>query len=131
MTTRPPPARAVVLGILPLLLLASACATAPSRGPFAEGVECTEVEVFNERWEDLTVYLVRDGMYHRLGRVTGKTSRVLTVPRHIALCHGWMTLVAAHPDRKPHARSAEFQLLPGERAHWTIELYSGPSPVVY
>jgi len=31
----------------------------------------------------------------------------------------------------PHHASAEFQLIPGERAEWVIELYPGASPVIY
>lgn len=132
MTTRYAPARGPLF--LLLLLPLQACTGATSaKDAFAPPADRrpTEVEVFNQRFEDLTVYLVRDDLFVRLGRVTGKTSRVLKVPRHHLLADTWVTLVAAHPDRVPHHASAEFQLIPGERAEWVIELYPGASPVIY
>lgn len=131
------PARTALSAAVPLgtALLAAACAGGPGPSPAFTGspaeVGRTEVHVFNGRWEDLTIYLVQEGAYHRLGEVTGKTSRVLRIPDRLACCPGWMRLVAAHPDHVPHARSAEFQIIRGERARWSIELYAGPSPVVY
>jgi hypothetical protein len=125
------PARATLLLALPLL---AACATGGSNPYTAPSGKApiTEVEVRNERWEDLTVYLTLGGStFVRLGQVTGKTTGVLRIPDNHTHRSDWMRLVASHADHEPHTTSAEFQIMRGERAFWIIPLYPGPTPVTY
>ena len=118
---------------LPLLLLPLVAACA-GLGPFgAHGridTRAAHVTVRNDHWEDLTIYLERDGSSFRLGVVPGNSQRSLTVP-HAYLSKGTaMYLAAMQIGRETHARSAPFGLAPGSRARWVISLNHMASPVI-
>jgi hypothetical protein len=70
--------RALVL--LSLLVATTACGAMMRRGPVVEG-EPTTVEVQNQNFLDMTVYVWSGQQRVRLGTVTGLTTRVLTLPR--------------------------------------------------
>ena len=64
-------------------------ASAQGVEPEQSGVEAiendgtVEVQVRNNNWHDLRVYALRNGRRYRLGTVTGLTSAVLRIPRHL------------------------------------------------
>lgn len=115
--------------LLAVLFLAS-CATLP--GPFAGGRQAPsdgEVEVRNPHWDDLTVYVEREGALLRLGIVPGNTDRTLTVPGAYLSVNGRVRLVARAPDRSTRAVSEDFEMARGRRMGWAIGLASTPSAV--
>jgi hypothetical protein len=63
-----------------VFVLGACAARAPS--PFAEATREEEirVEVRNDNYLDVTVYVMRDGMSYRLGDVTGSSSATLEIP---------------------------------------------------
>ena len=54
----------------------------------------TTVRVINNNWDDVTVYAVRDGYRHRLGKLTSFTSRVFTLPPTFLIWTGELRLIA-------------------------------------
>lgn len=116
-----------------LLLLAGGCGGPPSPdGPGPRTTPRTELEVENLQWEDLTVYLVHEGRYVRLGWVVAQTSELLVIPEPWAHAMESVYLVAAHPsDREPHAFSWSFLIQPEERHRWVILPTPGPSQVIH
>lgn len=121
------PARAP---ILLFLLLLGACQTASS--PFRDGVASTRtgVEVHNDHWESLGIYLDRDGVRTRLGVVEGNTTRLLKVPDECLAAAGWVRLVAVETGRRDHASSEMFAIHSGEKATWRTGPTDHATPVV-
>ena len=129
MSPSTPPARAP---ILLCVLLLSACKSAPSSDVFRATApqHQTRVEVVNDHWEDLTVYLDRDGARSRLGIVNGKSSRVLKISDDLLSVGAWVRLVAVEPGRHDHAHSEVFAIDRGDRATWRTGPQDHPTPVV-
>ncbi len=70
---------------------AAAAQTAPEEG---SETPRTTVRVINNNWDDVTVYAVRDGYRHRLGKLTSFTSRVFTLPPTFLIWTGEIRLIA-------------------------------------
>ncbi len=66
--------------LLMLLVATAACGTLMQRGPVVEG-ERTTVEVRNQNFLDMNVYVLRGQQRVRLGTVTGLSTRTLALPR--------------------------------------------------
>jgi hypothetical protein len=66
--------------LLALLVATTACASLMQRGPVVEG-ERTTVEVRNQNFLDMNVYVLRGQQRVRLGTVTGRSTRTLNLPR--------------------------------------------------
>jgi hypothetical protein len=88
------------------------------------------VEVHSNHWENLTVYLERDGVRSRLGAVGGNASRMLKVPEDLLAHGGWVRLVAVETGRRDHAYSELFSLESGGSATWRTGPGDHPTPVV-
>lgn len=116
------------LGSLLVLALLGGCAMSPfvRRGPAP--VPAT-VEVRNDRWEDLTVYLEREGGSFRLGVVPGKGNTTLEVPEDYLRMNCWVRLVARTAGRETRAASETFGMDPGSRVSWFVPLTNGETPV--
>lgn len=125
---RTPPARCLMFF---LVLLSTGCA--PRFTPFGakRGGEEVRFEVRNQRWEDLTIYLEREGTRVRLGVVPGNETRTLTVPRGLTPTHCWGRLVAMSTGRESRAVSEVFGLAPGDHGSWEIPLGNGLSAVSF
>lgn len=126
-----PPAR--FLGLLFLAMASTAaCATLP-RTPFtssrAREPEGAQVRVKNPHWEDLTIYLDRQGTLFRLGVVPGNESRTLRVADVYVRANCWARLVAMTTGREQHAASEVFGLAPGDYAVWEVGLIGRSTPV--
>ena len=123
-----PPVRAL---ILLCVILLTACQSARSSDAFVIAPrDQTRVEVFNDHWEDLTVYLDRDGTRSRLGTVNGNTSRVLKIRDDLLSSGGWVRLVAVETGRRDHAHSEDFAVQRGDRVTWRTGPQDHPTPVV-
>jgi hypothetical protein len=115
------------------LLTMSACA--PRRaarsvqwGPPA-GESITQLEVRNDQWDDLTVYLEREGARFRLGTVAGMSTRVLEVPPEYVTQGGNVRLTGMRPGARLMAASVPFDLARGQHVAWVAARTSGPTPV--
>lgn len=128
MLHRPPPARWLPL-VVALPLLAGCATVNPFRHSATDPTEDALVHVSNDRWEDLTVYLLREGSLFRLGVVSGKSSTRLTVPADYVRLNCTLRLVARTIGRETQSASEEFGIGPGSRIRWHIPLTSGTSPV--
>jgi hypothetical protein len=62
-------------------VLATACGSGRSSRPGPEAT--TVLEVDNQSFNDMTIFIVNGGQRVRLGRATGKTKTALTIPRGI------------------------------------------------
>lgn len=71
--------------LLPLLVLSllSTSGCGPTRPSRPGGDPVTTLEVDNQNFSDMTVYLVNGGQRVRLGRATGKTRTTMTLPRGV------------------------------------------------
>jgi len=116
--------------ILLCVLLLGACQFA--RAPLASSASPrpTRVEVFSDHWEDLTIYLERDGVRSRLGTVNGNSSRVLEIRDDLLGLGGWVRLVAVESGRRDHVRSDVFAMQKGESATWRTGPRDYLTPVV-
>ncbi|MDP2955878.1 MAG: hypothetical protein Q8N53_05620 [Longimicrobiales bacterium] len=125
---RVPPARSAFF-----LLLLSTAACAPSLGQFATHRRSDAVSaqflVRSAHWEDLTIYLDREGSLFRLGVVGGNDSRTLRIPDEYLRANCWGRLVAMSPAREPHAVSEIFGLAKGDYGVWEIGTIGRSTPV--
>lgn len=70
-----------VLLVASIAMLANACGSSRSSRP---GTEATTVlEVDNQSFNDMTIFVVNGGQRIRLGRASGKSRTALTIPRGI------------------------------------------------
>ena len=114
--------------LLAALALAG-CSTLPFRDHPSRHAPTT-VRVENSRFEDLTVYLEREGAQIRLGTVPGKGATTLEVPGDFLSFNCWLRLVARSTGRETRAASIVFGIDPGSRVSWQIPLTSRETPVV-
>ncbi|HSG50078.1 MAG TPA: hypothetical protein VLA43_19795 [Longimicrobiales bacterium] len=112
------------------LLALGGCATInPYRPPAAAAHADAEVTVQNPQWEDLTIYLERDGGRMRLGVVPGNSSKTLAIPDYLISRNSMLRLVALSSGRHTHGVSSYFDLDPGCRASWSVGLTGLATPV--
>lgn len=127
MSYRVPPSR------LLLLVVAFALGACTTFSPFhpapASTHEDSRVTVNNPQWQDLTVYLERDGGRMRLGVVPGNTSRTLTIPDSFVTPNCVLRLVALSSGRELHGSSSQFELVPGSHATWSVGITGTVTPV--
>lgn len=82
---------------LALTLGAGACATGGgpgARNDAEQDAEVTLLEVENDNWQDVNVYMVRGVSRFRLGTVTGNTSATFEVPATMLAAGGELRLMA-------------------------------------
>jgi len=127
-----PPARARLL-LLVATATAAACATTSPAARFGspgdQGPEGARIQVRNPHWEDLTIYLDREGTFFRLGVVPGNENRTLGVADMFLRANCWGRLVAMTTGRTQHAASEVFGLAAGDYAVWDVGLVGRSTPV--
>ena len=109
MVRSPPPARLLSL-LVALPLLAGCLSMSPFRRARYVPPDGAVLDVRNDRWEDLTIYLSREGSLLRLGVVSGKGSTTLTVPEDYVRLNCTLRLVARTIGRTTQGASQEFGL---------------------
>ena len=114
-----------------LLVVAGACAPRAAQWTSASARPATLLEVRNDRWDDLTVYLERGGALLRLGTVPGLATKVLKVPAAYLPRSGGARLKAMRPgSRSPVLATSElFNLAEGQQVAWVAARTSGPTGV--
>ncbi|MGH7511640.1 MAG: hypothetical protein ACREOQ_01835 [Gemmatimonadales bacterium] len=114
-----------------LLLLAAGCARspAPSAGPSPEASAASDtgrasraiaVQVNNENFNDMSVYLVHDGARWLVGQVGGLTKATLTVPASLAPPDERVRLRAEAIGGGGATMTPLLIVPPGQRVYWTI-----------
>lgn len=112
---------------LAVALLIAVLACAPKLGELRlpSDRSSTTLEVRNDRWDDLTVYLDRGGVLLKLGTVPGLSTKVLRVPEAYLSPDGGMVLKAKRPGSGVLATSVPFNLARGQRVEWIAARTSG------
>ena len=105
-------------------LASSACASrkAPQDAtPAPSRVEPVTLRVTNANWSDVRIYLVRSGMWLRLGLVTSQSSVEFTVPPDFTGQSG-SVMVVARPVAGRGSWSQELNgILPGDELELSVE----------
>lgn len=117
-----------LLSILAVVTLAGCITASPFRHRTPAPGEST-VEVRNDRWEDVVVYLAREQSLFRLGVVQGKSSATLTIPEDYVRLNCWVRFVARTNGGNTQAVSELFGMGPGSRLSWFVPLTNGETPV--
>jgi hypothetical protein len=118
-----------LLPALGALTLAGCANINPYRPPPASPHADARVSVQNSHWQDLTVYLEREGGRMRLGVVPGNSSRTLSIPDPFVTPNSLLRLVAVSSGRETHGISEYFELGPGSRASWSVGITGLATPV--
>jgi hypothetical protein len=114
-----------------LLLLAAGCARspAPAAGPSPEASAAPEggetsraiaVQVNNQNFNDMRVYLVHDGARWLVGQVGGLTKATLTVPASLAPADQRVRLRAEAIGGAGATMTPLLIVPPGQQVYWTI-----------
>lgn len=126
MSYRVPPSRLLLFFVVAL----AGCATASPFRPSSDSAHAdARLTVRNPQWNDLTVYLVRDGGQMRLGVVPGNASRTLTIPDSYIPANCLLRLVAMSSGRETQGASDYFELEPGSQATWSVGITGTVTPV--
>ena len=113
-----------------LLLTAAGCAHSPapaaSPSPITDGNDSTRpsralaVQVDNQNFSDMNVYLVSGGTRWLVGNVAGLTKATLTIPAGVVPADQRVRL-RAQPIGAPGSISTPTLIVPpGEQVYWTI-----------
>jgi hypothetical protein len=114
-----------------LLLLAAGCARspAPAAGPSPEAAAAADsgrasraiaVQVNNQNFNDMSVYLVHDGARWLVGQVGGLTKATLTVPASLAPADERVRLRAEAIGGGGATTTPLLIVPPGQQVFWTI-----------
>lgn len=105
--------------LLLLLLIVAACRSGAPRGP-EEMVPPTTLRVDNQGFADMNIYALRSGGERiRLGRVTGHTVEVFTLPSYIATS-GRLRFLADPIGSNRTPVSDEISVTPGDQLNLVI-----------
>jgi len=101
-----PVSRAMVLALTALVIAGACSRTSP--GP-VDPASASYLEVQNQSFWDMNIYLIRSGGRTRLGSVPGKSTRVLTIPE-MFVSPGIQVQFMADPigsSRTPYSQSID------------------------
>ncbi len=102
-------------------------ATAPSPAPSQADRGKTRVEIDNQNFNDMTIYLIEPGTRVLLGSVTGLTKTTLTIPRG-GVGGDWKVVLLADPvGGSSPIRTPSLLVAPGQSVFWTIGANSADS----
>jgi len=102
-----------VLLILGTGVVATAC-TGGGRGVRPGSEPVTTVEVENQNFSDMTVYLVNGGQRIRLGRATGKSKTALRLPRSVLTFPRELQFQTEPMGRRDIASTSRIWVSPGD-----------------
>ena len=120
------------MGLLGLLALAAGCgasrSTPASPSPkqdasadsVADGRDPIRVEIDNQNYSDMNVYLVSQGTHMLLGSAPGLSKTTLSLPAG-SVSAQWQVRLQADPIGSSGAiRTPTLLVAPGQRVYWTI-----------
>ena len=99
------------------LLGGESCVSSRSRGPAGPR---TALEVDNQGFTDMTIYVVNSGQRIRLGLATGKTTTTLTIPASVVGSGRELSFLADPVGSSRSARSEQLFVRAGETVTLTI-----------
>ena len=102
-----------------LVLLISSC-TPTRRGPQGPEPPQTTVQVQNQNWLDMNVYVLRGSQRVRLGTVTGASTRVFTIPSNLVFGATSLRFLADPVGSSRTPISQEITITPGDQVTLTI-----------
>lgn len=111
------------LAVAALALTLTACAPGKSvqNGPLPPASATTRVQVTNNNWSDMTVYVERNGMKQRLGTVTSMSDRMFRIPKVFMSSSGSVRLVADPIGSRDTYMTSPVQVWPGQTVGFTIQ----------
>jgi hypothetical protein len=110
------------LSLAAAALLASGCAHGnPASGEGELGERQSVLQVSNNNWSDMTVYLVRGTMRQRLGTVGSLTTSRFKLPEHIFTSPDPVRLVADPIGGARTYTSPPVLIGPGQTVEWRLE----------
>ncbi len=80
----------------------------------------TTVEIINNNFYDMNIFIIRSGQRIRLGNVRGNGSRVLTIPAYVADTGGSFRFLADPIGSNRGPISQEMFINPGDEVRLTI-----------
>lgn len=102
--------------ILAFSLLGAAAVGCGSGRPVRPGNEIvTTVEVDNQNFTDMTIYLVNGGQRIRLGRATGKTKETMRLPRATLTFPRELQFMAEPAGMRGTTTTTRIWVTPGDR----------------
>ena len=110
--------RATILAVL-LLLAACAANSGPDGAGTATGNRAAEVQVTNNNWSDMVIYVVRGGSRFRLGRVSSLSTAEFKIPG--ALVGQDVRLTADPVGLERPFRTEPIRVSPGQRVEFTVQ----------
>jgi hypothetical protein len=113
----------VMRGILVLsaVVVAGGCSHVMDRGDAAEAPAGAVVQVANNNWAEMTIYILRGGVRERLGAVTSFTRRTFRLPTHVTATAGEFRLLADPLGSSRAYTSPALVLGPGQVLEWRLE----------
>ena len=108
------------LAIVGLMLLAAGCGHRAANSSPPEPEAKTTVQVRNQNFQDMTVYLLGAGQRIRLGLVTGLSTQVFTLPAHIVRASSRLQFELHPIGRSSNPISETIVVMPGDQVVLTI-----------
>lgn len=90
-------------------------------GPARPMEAAARVEVTNNNWSDMAVYVERGGMVNRLGTVTSMTSSSFRIPKTMMSQSGSLRLIADPIGGVDRYLTQPLNVWPGQRVEFKIE----------
>jgi hypothetical protein len=118
-----------VTSTLILGLALSACASGGPRSGAMDFMEQTRVEVTNQNWADMRVYVVRSGNRFRLGTVSSMSTEVFRLPRSLSSSTAALQLIADPIGSREMHMTQSLNIVPGQLVSFRIENHLAISSV--
>jgi len=118
----------IVVGLT--LLMAGCLGTGERRGADAfwpGAIAANSVEVVNQGWTEMAIYLSQGSGRYRVGSVGGTSRERIRLPQGLTAGGAGIVLVAAEPGGGAEVWSPAFELHPDTSVTWTIGEGSGRS----
>ena len=109
--------------LLGLALATFGCKSAEQSGSGATDGVRTTLEVQNRNFLDMNIYVVRGGQRVRLGRVTGSSSEVFTIPDYLVRGAGTLRFLADPIGGRNEPVTREILVNRGEEMRLIIPAY--------
>lgn len=78
------------------------------------------VQIDNQNFSDMSIYLINGGQRWLLGQAGGLTETTLTIPSGVAPVDGRLRLSADPIGGSPRIFTPDLVVSPGQRVYWTI-----------
>jgi hypothetical protein len=112
--------RTLLLMLAVMLSVVTGCSVFKSKqaAPLPETVS---LHITNNNFQDMTIYILRDGQRNRLGAVTATSSATFLLTEQQLGQQGRVRLIADPLGTVGSLATDQFTVKPGQRVEWTIE----------